>query len=77
MVDLSVNIAGLSLSHPLMLGSGPVGVRADDLTAYGKVAAAIVTKSISAKPSPGSPQPRIAKLDRDEVMTIFASVTSR
>ena len=65
MVDLSVNIAGLSLSDPLMLGSGPVGIRADDLIAYGQVASAIVTKSISVNPSPGSPQPRIAKLDRD------------
>jgi dihydroorotate dehydrogenase subfamily 1 len=65
MVDLSVSIAGLSLADPLMLGSGPVGVRADDLMVYGKVASAIITKSISAKPSPGSPQPRIAKIDRD------------
>jgi dihydroorotate dehydrogenase (NAD+) catalytic subunit len=65
MFDLSVDIAGLSLPDPLMLGSGPIGVRADDLLAFGQVASAIVTKSISVKPSPGSPQPRIAKIDRE------------
>jgi dihydroorotate dehydrogenase subfamily 1 len=65
MVDLAVNVAGLALPDPLMLGSGPVGIRAEDLIAYGRVASAIVTKSISVQPSPGSPQPRIAKLDRD------------
>lgn len=68
MVDLSVNIGGLALPDPLILGSGPVGVRAEDLIAYGKVAAAVVTKSISAKPSPGSPQPRIVKIDRDGML---------
>jgi len=65
MVDLSVKIGPLSLADPLILGSGPVGVRAEDLIAYGKVASAIVTKSISVNPSPGSPQPRIVKMDRD------------
>ena len=65
MLDLSVDIAGLSLPDPLMLGSGPIGVRADDLLAFGQVASAIVTKSISVKPSLGSPQPRIAKIDRE------------
>lgn len=65
MSDLAVSIGTLALRHPLMLGSGPIGVRADDLIAYGQVAGAIVTKSISAKPSRGSPQPRIVKIDRD------------
>jgi dihydroorotate dehydrogenase (NAD+) catalytic subunit len=65
MADLSVSIGKLSLRHPLMLGSGPIGVRAEDLVAYGRVAGAIVTKSISANPSRGSPQPRIVKMDRD------------
>ena len=63
--DIGVCIGKLSLRHPFMLGSGPIGVRADDLLAYGKVAGAIITKSISAKPSRGSPQPRIVKIDRD------------
>jgi dihydroorotate dehydrogenase subfamily 1 len=65
MTDITVNIAGLALADPLMLGSGPISIRAHDLLAYGQVAAAIVTKSISAKPSRGSPKPRIAKVDRD------------
>lgn len=65
MTDLSVTIAGLALPDPLMLGSGPIAVRAVDLLAFGQVASAIVTKSISEMPSPGSPKPRIAKSDRD------------
>src|ERR1051325_150542 len=68
MIDLSVNLAGLKLADPLMLGSGPVGVRAEDLIAYGNAASAVVTKSISAKPSPGSPPPRIVKIDRDGML---------
>ena len=65
MSDLSVSIGGLILRHPVMLGSGPIGVRADDLIAYGQVAGAIITKSISVNPSRGSPPPRIVKMDRD------------
>jgi dihydroorotate dehydrogenase (NAD+) catalytic subunit len=65
MLDIPVTIGPLTLKHPFMLGSGPIGVRADDLIAYGEVAGAIITKSISAKPSRGSPQPRIVKIDRD------------
>lgn len=65
MTDLAVDIAGLALPDPLMVGSGPIAVRAVDLLAFGQVASAIVTKSISAMPSRGSPKPRIAKSDRD------------
>jgi dihydroorotate dehydrogenase (NAD+) catalytic subunit len=65
MPDSAVSIGALSLRHPFILGSGPVGVRAEDLIAFGQVAGAIVTKSISASPSRGSPQPRIVKMDRD------------
>lgn len=61
----TIQIGGLALRHPFMLGSGPVGVRANDLIAYGQTASAIITKSISANPSRGSPQPRIIKMDRD------------
>ena len=61
----AVTIGTLSLRHPFILGSGPVGARAEDLIAFGQVAGAIVTKSISASPSRGSPQPRIVKMDRD------------
>jgi dihydroorotate dehydrogenase (NAD+) catalytic subunit len=65
MMDMSVTIGRLRLRTPFILGSGPIGVRADDLIEYGKVAGAIITKSISAVPSRGSPQPRIVKMDRD------------
>ena len=65
MSDQSVSIGSLKLRHPFILGSGPVGVRAEDLIAYGQVAGAIITKSISVNPSRGSPQPRIVKMDRD------------
>jgi hypothetical protein len=46
MIDLSAAIGKLRLRTPFMLGSGPIGVRADDLINYGKVAGAIVTKSL-------------------------------
>jgi dihydroorotate dehydrogenase subfamily 1 len=65
MTELAVSIGSLRLRHPFILGSGPIGVRADDLVEYGQVAGAIITKSISAQPSRGSPQPRIVKMDRD------------
>jgi dihydroorotate dehydrogenase (NAD+) catalytic subunit len=65
MPDIAVSIGNLSLRHPFILGSGPIGVRAEDLIAYGEVAGAIITKSISVSPSRGSPQPRIVKIDRD------------
>ncbi|HEX6008107.1 MAG TPA: hypothetical protein VFY80_09100 [Burkholderiales bacterium] len=68
MGSLAVDVAGLALPHPLMLGSGPIAVRAVDLLAFGQVASAIVTKSISAMASRGSPKPRIAKSDRDGML---------
>jgi dihydroorotate dehydrogenase subfamily 1 len=64
-MDMSITIGRLRMRTPFMLGSGPIGVRADDLIEYGKVAGAIITKSISELPSRGSPQPRIVKMDRD------------
>jgi dihydroorotate dehydrogenase (NAD+) catalytic subunit len=68
MPDLSVNVAGLSLNFPAMLGSGPIGVRSKDLIEYGRVAGAIVTKSITAEPCSGSRTPRIAKIDHDGML---------
>lgn len=68
MPDLSVNVAGLELDFPAMLGSGPVGVRSKDLLEYGAVAGALVTKSITADPCPGSLTPRIAKIDHDGML---------
>jgi dihydroorotate dehydrogenase subfamily 1 len=68
MVDLSVNVAGLTLDHPATLGSGPIGVRRKDLLEYGQVASALVTKSTTPKPSAGSDQPRIIKIDHDGML---------
>lgn len=68
MAILAVDLAGLALPHPLMLGSGPISIRPADLLAFGEVASAIVTKSISVKPSRGSPKPRIAKSDHDGML---------
>jgi dihydroorotate dehydrogenase (NAD+) catalytic subunit len=46
-----------------MLGSGPLGAKAQHLLAYSRVAGAVVTKSISAVASKGNPHPRIIKID--------------
>jgi dihydroorotate dehydrogenase subfamily 1 len=68
MVDISVNVAGLSLDHPAMLASGPIGVRRKDLLDYGQAASALVTKSITPQPLAGSEQPRIVKIDHDGML---------
>jgi dihydroorotate dehydrogenase subfamily 1 len=68
MADIAVNIAGLSLEHPAMLGSGPIGVRRKDLLDYGQVASALITKSTTPEPSTGSEQPRIVKIDHDGML---------
>lgn len=68
MADISVNVAGLSLDHPAMLASGPIGVRRKDLLDYGQVASAVVTKSTTPQPSAGSKQPRIIKIDHDGML---------
>lgn len=67
-VDLKTSVCGLNLRHPVMLGSGPLGVRADHLLRFGRVASAVITKSISQRPSAGSPQPRIARIDHDGML---------
>lgn len=61
-VDLSVNIASLKLSNPIMLASGTVGYGNEiaefiDLNRIG----AIVTKSLSLKPRKGNPPQRITE----------------
>lgn len=68
MADLSVSVAGLTLDHPAMLGSGPIGVRRKDLLDYGQVAGAVITKSTTPGPSTGSEQPRIIKIDHDGML---------
>lgn len=68
MPDLSTDVAGLSLEFPVMLGSGPLGVRGKDLLEFGRIAGGIVTKSITPEPCAGSRTPRIAKVDRDGML---------
>lgn len=60
MVDLSVRLGRLKLKNPVMVASGTFGYgeeyhRLFDVNQLG----AIVTKSISLKPRPGNPAPRI------------------
>ena len=68
MSKLAVTVAGLPLEFPVMLGSGPLGVRAKDLLEFGRVAGGIVTKSITPEPCAGSPTPRIVKVDQDAML---------
>ncbi|MFQ5849976.1 MAG: nitronate monooxygenase [Candidatus Binatia bacterium] len=67
-VDLKTSVCGFNLRHPVMLGSGPLGVRADQLLKFGHVASAVITKSISLQPSVGSPQPRIARINHEGML---------
>ena len=60
--DLSVEIAGLKLKNPVMVASGTFGYGQEyselfDLNRLG----AIVTKSVTLKPRPGNPTPRIVE----------------
>ncbi len=60
--DLSVEIAGLKLKNPVMVASGTFGYGQEyselfDLNRLG----AIVTKSVTLKPRPGNPPPRIVE----------------
>ncbi len=64
-LDLSTSVAGLALRSPVMLGSGPLGAKAQHLLTYSRVAGAVVTKSISAEASDGNPHPRIIRIDHD------------
>jgi len=68
MSKMAVSVAGLPLEFPVMLGSGPLGVRANDLLEFGAVAGGIVTKSITPEPCAGSPTPRIVKVDQDAML---------
>ncbi len=62
MIDLSVDIAGVTLANPLMPASGTCGYADEyadfvDLTALG----AFVTKSITLEPRTGNPYPRVVE----------------
>ncbi|MDA7857915.1 dihydroorotate dehydrogenase [bacterium] len=61
-MDLSVNIAGIRMKNPVMVASGTFGYGKEysnliDLDKLG----AIVTKTITLKPKPGNPPPRIVE----------------
>ena len=62
MTDMSVNIAGVCLSNPVMTASGTFGSGMEyeefvDLSRLG----AVVTKGVSLTPWPGNPTPRVAE----------------
>jgi len=61
-IDLSVTLAGLRLSNPVMVASGTFGYGEEysELFDIGRVGA-VVTKGISLIPSPGNPPPRIVE----------------
>ena len=65
MVDISGFNRSIAAPSSVHSWIWPYRCAAEDLIAYGKVAGAIITKSISAVASRGSPQPRIVKMDRD------------
>jgi len=55
-----VPVGSLTLANPVMTASGTAG-HADELAAYGPLAAlgAVVVKSLSVRPWPGNPAPRV------------------
>lgn len=61
-IDLSVSIGKLKLKNPVILASGTVGYgnEISEFTDLSKIGA-IVTKSVSLKPRPGNPPPRIVE----------------
>jgi dihydroorotate dehydrogenase len=59
-LDLSVDLCGISLRHPLILASGPPAWNAGSIrAAYAAGAAAVVTKTIRLHPAV-NPTPHIA-----------------
>ena len=61
-VDLSVNLAGLRLAHPVLVASGTFGYGTEyadlvDVSALG----ALVTKAVTLEPREGHPPPRICE----------------
>ena len=68
MSNLAITVAGLPLEFPVMLGSGPLGVRARTFLSSDASQEGIVTKSITPEPCVGSPTPRIVKVDQDAML---------
>lgn len=63
-VDLSVEILGMKLRHPLMLASGILGETGDLLlAAYRAGASAVVTKSIGLQPKDGHQNPTVYPME--------------
>ena len=61
-IDLSVNIAGIRMTNPLMAASGAFGYgEAYAPLIDNNILGAIVTKGISLEPSKGNPPPRIVE----------------
>lgn len=63
-VDLSVEILGMKLSHPLMLASGILGETGELLLAAHRAgASAVVTKSIGLQPKDGHQNPTVYPME--------------
>ena len=62
MIDLSIKIASLRLSNPVMVASGTFGYAEEfaDLIDLNRLGA-VITKTITPEPRPGNPPPRIAE----------------
>ncbi|MEM2975175.1 MAG: dihydroorotate dehydrogenase, partial [Candidatus Bathyarchaeia archaeon] len=64
MPSLTVEIASLQLRNPVMSAAGILGITAQSLLKLANVGAgAVVTKSISLKPSSGYPNPTITQVN--------------
>lgn len=62
-IDLSVNVGGLELKNPVLTASGTFGYgdESADLVPVKKLGG-IVTKTITLRPKPGNPPPRLAEV---------------
>jgi len=70
MVDLSVELAGLHLRNPLILGAGPPGSSGELLKKMARGGAgAVVTKSIGVVPQKYVPRPRMFKIGNSLIST--------
>ena len=64
MADLSVEVAGLRLSHPVLNASGIMGESVDGLLAIGRSGvSALVTKSYTPSPREPYPMPRVVHME--------------
>lgn len=61
MIDLSVNVGGLTLKNPVMPASGTFAEELSQLIDF-NLLGALVTKTITAEKRPGNPLPRVCEL---------------